>query len=65
MRNRVKVTSGGRITIPSAARKKLGLKAGDQLIAELTEEGIMYTPISTRDLVRHRLGKRHTRRNEE
>ena len=44
-RNVVKVTRRGRITIPVAFRKKFGIKEGDQLIAELTEEGLLYKPI--------------------
>ena len=41
----MKVGRNGRITIPSVLRKKFGIKEGDQLIAELTEEGILFRPI--------------------
>jgi AbrB family looped-hinge helix DNA binding protein len=45
MRNIVKVTRKDHITIPAAFRKKFGIKEGDQLIAELKEEGILFKPI--------------------
>lgn len=37
MNARVRMTEGGRIVIPAAARKKLGLKVGDELMIDVDD----------------------------
>lgn len=48
MRKETKVTvqRGGRVAIPAALRKRLGLRVGDELLARVTQEGdlVMTTP---------------------
>lgn len=41
----VKVTRRGQTTIPRSIRKKYGIKEGDRLIVEATENGILFKPI--------------------
>jgi len=44
--NVVKVTRKGQTTIPVELRKKLGIKEGDELLVEATEQGqILFKPI--------------------
>ena len=38
----VKVTRGGQVRIPAEFRAKVGIKEGDKLLAEATEEGILF-----------------------
>lgn len=45
MENTVKVTRRGQTTIPAEFRNKLGIKEGDKLVVEVTEEGILFKPI--------------------
>lgn len=45
MQNIVKVTRRGQTTIPSEFRQKLGIKVGDQLLVEATEQGVLFRPI--------------------
>jgi AbrB family looped-hinge helix DNA binding protein len=46
MQNIVKVTRRGQTTIPVKFRKKLGIKEGDKLFVEATEEGVLlFRPI--------------------
>jgi antitoxin PrlF len=45
MQNVVKVTRRGQTTIPMEIRKKLGIKEGDQLMVEATEQGLLFKPI--------------------
>jgi len=42
MRNVVKVTRRGQTTIPAKLREKFGIKEGDELIIEPTEEGLLF-----------------------
>jgi len=42
MKNIVKVTKNGQITIPKKLREKFGIKKGDKLIVEATEKGILF-----------------------
>ena len=45
MENIVKVTRKGQITIPKKLREKFGIKEGDLLIVEETENGILLRKI--------------------
>lgn len=42
MRTIVKVTRRGQTTIPKEFREKLGIKEGDELVVELTKEGLLF-----------------------
>jgi len=46
---KVKVTRRGQTTIPLAAREQCGIREGDQLIVEVTENGILFKPIPKLD----------------
>jgi AbrB family looped-hinge helix DNA binding protein len=41
----VKVTRRDHITIPASLRKQFGIKEGDQLVVEATEQGILFKTI--------------------
>ena len=43
--NIVKVTRRGQTTIPLEIRQKCGIKEGDKLIVEATEQGVLFKPI--------------------
>jgi AbrB family looped-hinge helix DNA binding protein len=43
----VTITSRGVITLPARVRRALGLRADDQLIAEVTPEGLLLRPAVT------------------
>ena len=43
----ITITSRGVITVPARLRRALGLRADDQLIAELTPEGLLLRPAVT------------------
>lgn len=45
LHNLVKVTRRGQTTIPLEFRQKLGIKEGDELLVEATEQGILFKPI--------------------
>jgi len=45
LRNLVKVTRRGQTTIPLEFRQKLGIKEGDELLVEATDQGILFKPI--------------------
>jgi len=45
MLNVVKVTRRGQTTIPAELRQKLGIKEGDELMVEATEQGLLFKPI--------------------
>ena len=47
VRSAVTITSRGVITLPAKLRKALGLRADDQLIAEVTPEGLLLRPAVT------------------
>lgn len=49
MRNLVKVTRRGQTTIPVELRQKYGIKEGDELLVENTEQGILFKPIRRLD----------------
>ncbi|HVS11029.1 MAG TPA: AbrB/MazE/SpoVT family DNA-binding domain-containing protein [Planctomycetota bacterium] len=44
MKERVTINDRGVVTIPAALRRAFGLKAGEELIAEDTPEGILLRP---------------------
>jgi len=44
MKERVTISARGVVTIPAALRRAFGLKAGEELIAEETPEGILLRP---------------------
>jgi len=45
MQNVVKVTRRGQTTIPAELRQKLGIREGDELIVEATQQGLLFKPI--------------------
>lgn len=45
MRTIVKVTRRGQTTIPMEFREKLGIKEGDELVVESTEDGLLFKVI--------------------
>ena len=45
MQNVVKVTRRGQTTIPAELRRKLGIKEGDELMVEATEQGLLFKVI--------------------
>lgn len=45
MQNVVKVTRRGQTTIPAELRQKLGIKEGDELMVEATQQGLLFKPI--------------------
>lgn len=45
MRAIVKVTRRGQTTIPLEFREKFGIKEGDELLVESTEEGVLFKVI--------------------
>jgi len=47
MRVPVTLTRRGGITLPAKVRRALDLKPGDQLIAEITSEGLLLRPAAT------------------
>lgn len=47
MKSIITVTSRGVVTLPSALRKALGIKADDTLIAETTPDGLLLRPAVT------------------
>lgn len=47
VRAAITITSRGVITLPAKLRKALGLQADDQLIAEVTPEGLLLRPAVT------------------
>jgi antitoxin PrlF len=47
MKATVTIASRGVVTLPSKLRQALGLKADDQLIAEMTPEGLLLRPAIT------------------
>lgn len=44
MQTRAKITSKGQITVPRAVRRALGVKQGDNLVFEQTDNGFNVTP---------------------
>jgi AbrB family looped-hinge helix DNA binding protein len=42
----VRVTSNGRITIPTSLREKYGIKAGTRIILTETDDGIALKPVT-------------------
>jgi bifunctional DNA-binding transcriptional regulator/antitoxin component of YhaV-PrlF toxin-antitoxin module len=47
MKSVVSINSRGVVTLPAKLRRALGLKADDQLIAEITPEGLLMRPAVT------------------
>jgi len=45
MQNVVKVTRRGQTTIPAELGQKLGIREGDELIVEATQQGLLFKPI--------------------
>jgi len=45
MENTVKITRRGQTTIPLKIRRQCGLKEGDRLTVEATENGILFKPV--------------------
>lgn len=43
--NIVKVTRRGQTTIPQKIRRQCGIKEGDRLVVEATEQGILFKPV--------------------
>ena len=49
MENIVKVTRRGQTTIPLKIRKQCGIKEGDKLLVEVTEEGVLFKSVPKLD----------------
>jgi antitoxin PrlF len=47
VKSTISITSRGVITLPAKLRQALGLKADDQLIAEITSDGLLLRPAVT------------------
>ncbi|MBM3646634.1 MAG: AbrB/MazE/SpoVT family DNA-binding domain-containing protein [Alphaproteobacteria bacterium] len=47
MKTTLTVTDRGTITLPARLRRRLGIKADDQLIAEATPDGLLLRPAVT------------------
>ena len=47
MKTTLTLSNRGVVTLPSKLRRALGLKADDQLIAEMTPEGLLLRPAVT------------------
>jgi AbrB family looped-hinge helix DNA binding protein len=47
MKATLTMTGRGLVTLPAKLRQALGLKAGDQLIAETTPKGLLLRPLVT------------------
>lgn len=47
MRVTVTITERGVVTLPAKIRRELGLRGGDQLLAETTPEGLLLRPAVT------------------
>lgn len=45
MQNVVKVTRRGQTTIPAEIRQKLDIKEGDELLVEVTDQGVFFKRI--------------------
>jgi AbrB family looped-hinge helix DNA binding protein len=45
LKNQVKITSKGRITVPLAIRNALGVRAGDVLLFEEDDTGVRVRPL--------------------
>ncbi len=50
MQVRARVTSKGQVTLPVDLRRRLGVKAGDDLVFEETPEGAVVRVVHRRDL---------------
>ncbi len=48
METKAKITSKGQITVPRAVRRALGVREGDNLVFEQTENGFNITPARSR-----------------
>lgn len=51
MQTRAKITSKGQITVPRAVRRALGVRAGDDLVFEETENGFFVTPARSKSVL--------------
>ena len=47
MKTTLTLTNRGAVTLPAKFRRALGLKPGDQLVAETTDEGLLLRPAVT------------------
>jgi AbrB family looped-hinge helix DNA binding protein len=52
----LKLTSNGRITIPTTIRKKYNLTPGRKIKLKVTEEGIVITPVAAVEEIRVNAG---------
>ncbi|MBW8308290.1 MAG: AbrB/MazE/SpoVT family DNA-binding domain-containing protein [Candidatus Paracaedibacteraceae bacterium] len=58
---RTKITTGGKISIPSIYRKQLGLKDGDEVLMDIQEGQIVISSLRTSLLkARHLISKYHS-----
>ena len=47
MKTVIAIAGRGVVTLPAKVRREMGLKPGDQLIAEMTPEGLLLRPAAT------------------
>ena len=57
MQTTLTINSRGVVTLPAKLRQAMGLKANDQLIAEITPEGLLLRPAITLPLELYSVGR--------
>jgi AbrB family looped-hinge helix DNA binding protein len=61
---RTKITTGGKISIPSIYRKQLGLKEGEEVLMEIQEGQLVISSLRTSLLKARQLMSKYHSRNE-
>lgn len=61
---RVRLNENGRIVIPAAFRKALGIELGDELLLRLGEDGVLLTTIKLRVAMAQRLVRKYVKPGE-
>ena len=56
----VKITASGRMSLPAALRKQLGLNGGGDLLVEKTADGIVLRTVAQAVAHAQELARRHT-----
>ncbi len=63
MSYQVKITASGRLSLPAAVRKRLGLADGGALLIEETADGIVLRTVAQAVATARDLARRHTADN--
>jgi len=58
---RIRISENGRVVIPAAIRKALGIKAGDELMLHLDEDGMKLTTTRLRVARAQRLVRKYVK----